>query len=30
MHLVSLSNMQKLVDRMAARRSPLPPAPRPG
>ena len=29
MHLVSLSNMQKLVDRMAARRSPLPPAPRP-
>jgi SapC len=30
MHLVSLSNMQKLVDRMAARASPLPPAPRPG
>ena len=30
MHLVSLSNMQKLVDRMAARGSPLPPAPRPG
>ncbi|MFC5498219.1 SapC family protein [Caenimonas terrae] len=30
MHLVSLSNMQKLVDRMAARKSPLPPAPRPG
>lgn len=30
MHLVSLSNMQKLVDRMAARASPLSPAPRPG
>ena len=30
MHLVSLSNMQKLVDRMAARGSPLPAAPRPG
>ena len=30
MHLVSLSNMQRLVDRMAARPSPLPPAPRPG
>ena len=30
MHLVSLSNMQKLVDRMAARGSPLQPAPRPG
>jgi hypothetical protein len=30
MHLVSLSNMQKLVDRMAARASPLQPAPRPG
>lgn len=30
MHLLSLSNMQKLVDRMAARRSPLEPAPRPG
>ena len=30
MHLVSLSNMQKLVDRMAARGSPLPPPPRPG
>ena len=30
MHLVSLSNMQKLVDRMAARGNPLPPAPRPG
>ena len=30
MHLVSLSNMQKLVDRMAARGSSLPPAPRPG
>lgn len=29
MHLLSLSNMQKLVDRMAARRSPLQPAPRP-
>jgi hypothetical protein len=29
MHLASLSNMQKLVDRMAARRSPLEPAPRP-
>lgn len=30
MHLVSLSNMQRLVDRMAARSSPLQPAPRPG
>lgn len=30
MHLVSLSNLRKLVDRMAARGSPLPPAPRPG
>ena len=30
MHLVSLSNMQKLVDRMAARGGALPPAPRPG
>ena len=30
MHLLSLSNMQKLVDRMAARASPLQPAPRPG
>ena len=30
MHLLSLSNMQKLVDRMAARGSPLQPAPRPG
>jgi hypothetical protein len=30
MHLVSLSNMQRLVDRMAARASPLQPAPRPG
>ena len=30
MHLVSLSNMQKLVDRMAVRPSPLEPAPRPG
>lgn len=30
MHLVSLSNMQRLVDRMAARGSPLQPAPRPG
>jgi hypothetical protein len=30
MHLLSLSNMQRLVDRMAARRSPLEPAPRPG
>jgi hypothetical protein len=30
MHLVSLSNMQKLVDRMAARANPLQPAPRPG
>jgi len=29
MHLVSLSNMKKLVDRMAARASPLQPAPRP-
>jgi hypothetical protein len=30
MHLMSLSNMQKLVDRMAARANPLQPAPRPG
>lgn len=30
MHLVSLSNMRTLVDRMAVRGSPLPPAPRPG
>lgn len=30
MHLVSLSNMQKLTGRMAARSSPLQPAPRPG
>ena len=30
MHLVSLSNMQKLVARMAARSSPIAPAPRPG
>jgi hypothetical protein len=30
MHLVSLSNMQRLVDRMAARSNPLEPAPRPG
>lgn len=30
MHLVSLSNMQKLVDRMAARGAALPSAPRPG
>jgi len=30
MHLMSLSNMQKLVDRMAARKSPLVPAPKPG
>jgi hypothetical protein len=29
MHLMSLSNMQKLVDRMAQRKSPLQPAPRP-
>jgi hypothetical protein len=29
MHLMSLSNMRKLVDRMTARGSPLPPAPRP-
>jgi len=29
MHLASLSNMQKLVDRMAQRRSPLKPAPQP-
>jgi hypothetical protein len=29
MHLVSLSNMQALVDRMAARKSPLQPAPKP-
>ena len=30
MHLMSLSNMQQLVDRMVARKSPLQPAPRPG
>jgi hypothetical protein len=30
MHLVSLSNMQRLVDRMALRKSPLQPAPQPG
>ena len=30
MHLTSLSNMKKLVDRMAERKSPLQPAPRPG
>jgi len=30
MHLMSLSNMKKLVDRMAQRKSPLQPAPRPG
>ncbi|GAC1601312.1 MAG: SapC family protein [Ramlibacter sp.] len=30
MHLASLNNMQKLVDRMAARESRLQPAPRPG
>jgi hypothetical protein len=30
MHLMSLSNMKKLVDRMAERKSPLQPAPRPG
>ena len=30
MHLMSLSNMQKLVARMAARASPIAPAPRPG
>ena len=30
MHLMSLSNMQKLVDRMAARGAALPSAPRPG
>ena len=30
MHLMSLSNMQKLTGRMAARSSPLQPAPRPG
>ena len=29
MHLASLSNMQKLVDRMAERKSPLKPAPKP-
>lgn len=29
LHLMSLSNMRKLVDRLAARKSPLPPAPRP-
>ncbi|MBI2771898.1 MAG: SapC family protein [Burkholderiales bacterium] len=29
MHLMSLSNMQKLVDRMAQRKSPLVPAPKP-
>ncbi len=30
MHLASLSNMKKLVDRMAERQSPLQPAPKPG
>jgi hypothetical protein len=30
MHLVSLSNMQRLVERMAARKSPIEPAPLPG
>jgi hypothetical protein len=30
MHLVSLSNMQRLVDRLATRKSPIPPAPQPG
>ena len=30
MHLLSLSNMKTLVDRMAQRKSPLAPAPRPG
>ena len=30
MHLVSLSNMQRLVDRLAERKSPLTPAPQPG
>ena len=30
MHLASLSNMKKLVDRMADRQSPLQPAPKPG
>ena len=30
MHLASLSNMRKLVDRMAERHSPLQPAPKPG
>ena len=30
MHLMSLSNMQRLVDRMAQRKSPLVPAPKPG
>ena len=29
LHLMSLSNMRRLVDRLAARKSPLPPAPRP-
>ena len=29
MHLASLANMHKLVDRMADRRSPLQPAPKP-
>lgn len=29
MHLMSLSNMQRLVDRLAARKSPMPPAPQP-
>lgn len=30
MHLVSLANMQRLVDRMALRQNPLQPAPKPG
>jgi hypothetical protein len=30
MHLVSLSNMQRLMERMAARKSPIEPAPQPG
>ena len=30
MHLASLSNLQKLVERMAQRKSPLEPPPRPG
>jgi hypothetical protein len=30
MHLASLSNLQRLVDRMARRKQAMPPAPQPG